>query len=57
MNKRPSRTKLPNEKEPCYDCGSTIPNHHTPLCAMAGEGAVRDLPQKPGTQYWNKEAK
>ena len=53
-HKRPSKTKFPNKEQPCYDCGSTIPNHHTPLCGMVGDRAVRDLPQTPGTQWWTK---
>ena len=36
----------------CYDCGSTIPNHHTPLCDLAPDGAIRDLPAAAGTQWW-----
>jgi hypothetical protein len=40
----------------CWDCGSTIPGHHTPLCDLAEEGDVRDLPQQPGTQWWTGEA-
>ena len=42
----------PNEKESCYDCGSTVPGHHTPSCDLAPQGAIKDLPQQPGTQYW-----
>jgi len=45
----------PNNRDRCYDCGSTIPGHHTPLCEMAPEGAVRDLPAKPGTQWWDRD--
>ena len=37
---------------PCYDCGSTIAGHHTPLCEMAEPGDEKDLPQKKGTQHW-----
>jgi len=49
-------TEWPTKKDPCFDCGSTIPGHHTPLCEM-GEGreVVRDLPAEPGTQYWTGE--
>lgn len=36
----------------CYDCGSTIPGHHTPNCEMAGEGDIMDLPRQLGTQWW-----
>ncbi|KKL59558.1 hypothetical protein LCGC14_2214080, partial [marine sediment metagenome] len=43
-----------SKKEPCWDCGSTIANHHTSLCDMAPKGSIRDLPQEPGTQYWTK---
>lgn len=38
--------------ERCWDCGSTIPGHHTALCAFAAPNDIRDLPSKPGTQYW-----
>ena len=41
----------------CWDCGSTIPNHHTKLCDLAEENAIRDLPAKKGTQYWTKAVK
>lgn len=47
-----SRTK-PNTKEPCYDCGSIIPGHHTTQCdPHFSEGTIRDLPTKPGSQAW-----
>lgn len=36
----------------CYDCGSTIPHHHTPMCDLAELTAIRDLPAEPGTQWW-----
>lgn len=36
----------------CYDCGSTIPKHHTPRCDMSDPGDILDLPQVPGTQWW-----
>jgi len=39
----------------CYDCGSTIKGHHTPSCDMAGKRDKRDLPEKPGTQWWTRE--
>lgn len=39
-------------KDRCYDCGSTIPGRHTPLCDLAPKNAIRDLPQQPGTQWW-----
>lgn len=42
----------PTEENMCYDCGSTIPNHHTPLCALADDDDIKDLPQKEGTQWW-----
>lgn len=41
-------------KPSCYDCGSTIKGHHTPLCEMVGKGEKRDLPAVPGTQWWTK---
>lgn len=41
---------------PCYDCGSPLSDHHTPLCDLAGPKAIRDLPQVPGTQHWDQEA-
>jgi RecJ-like exonuclease len=41
----------------CWDCGSTIPKHHTTLCEMAEADAVRDLPSVPGTQWWTEAAK
>jgi hypothetical protein len=44
----------PGERK-CWDCGSTIPRRHTPLCEMAGKGHARDLSQKPGTQWWTGE--
>jgi hypothetical protein len=37
---------------PCYDCGSTILGHHTRLCELAEDWAVRDLPSLPRSQYW-----
>lgn len=37
----------------CWDCGSTLPRRHTPLCAMAGDDETRDLPQVPHTQWWD----
>lgn len=46
--KRPDRERA----HACYDCGSTIPGRHTPLCGLAGENDARDLPQTPGTQWW-----
>lgn len=42
---------------PCYDCGSTISLHHTPLCDLAEDNAIKDLPAIPNTQYWTKENK
>ena len=40
---------------PCYDCGSTIFLHHTELCELAEDNAIRDLPSKPGSQHWTGE--
>jgi hypothetical protein len=40
---------------PCYDCGSTILGHHTQLCDLAEDWAVRDLPSLPNSQYWTGE--
>lgn len=42
----------PLDDYPCYDCGSTIYMHHTQLCDLAEDNAIRDLPARPGTQYW-----
>ncbi len=42
----------PTEDYPCWDCGSTIFLHHTKMCDLAEPNATRDLPAKPGTQYW-----
>lgn len=40
----------------CYDCGSTIQNHHTPLCDLTGSNDVLDLPTNNNyTQHWNGE--
>lgn len=46
----------PNLNDKCYDCGSTIPNHHTKLCDFAENDPenILDLPMIEGTQYWNK---
>lgn len=41
----------------CYDCGSTIPKHHTPHCDLAEHDAIRDLLAIPGTQWWAASAK
>lgn len=41
-----------NRMEPCYDCGSTIENHHTAKCELAPEECERDLDSIPGTQWW-----
>ena len=43
-----------SEKHHCYDCGSTIPRHHTPLCEMAWPGDELDLPAISDTQWWDK---
>jgi hypothetical protein len=45
----------PNPGDPCYDCGSTIPDHHTPSCEFGPDGCIRDLPERPGTQHWTHE--
>jgi hypothetical protein len=37
---------------PCYDCGSTILGHHTRLCDLAEDWAIRDLPSLLNSQYW-----
>lgn len=47
----------PNAKEPCYDCGSTIPGHHSDLCDLTGPGDKKDLEscgnRRPGCpQAW-----
>lgn len=46
----------PSPADPCYDCGSNVPGHHTLFCEFAGAGDVRDLPSTPGTQHWSGEA-
>ena len=38
----------------CYDCGSPVVGHHTPSCDLAEHDAIRDLPEIPGTQWWDK---
>ena len=45
----------PFDNYPCYDCGSTIFLHHTKLCELAEDNAIRDLPSKPGSQHWTGE--
>jgi hypothetical protein len=45
----------PTDNYPCYDCGSTIFLHHTKLCELAEPNAIRDLPEKPGSQHWTGE--
>ena len=46
---------VPNSKEyPCYDCGSTIELHHTTTCCMSYSDEIKDLPEIPNTQWWNK---
>ena len=45
----------PFDNYPCYDCGSTIFLHHTELCELAEDNAIRDLPSKPGSQHWTGE--
>jgi hypothetical protein len=45
----------PLDNYPCYDCGSTIFLHHTELCELAEDNAIRDLPAKPGSQHWTGE--
>ena len=46
----------PRPDDKCYDCHSDIPGHHTPNCEMVPDGAVKDLPQKTGTQYYDNPA-
>ncbi len=43
--------------EKCWDCGSTIPAHHTKLCELSGPNHIRDLPAQPGTQWWTEASK
>lgn len=43
---------MSSKSYPCYDCGSTIPRHHTPHCEMAPKSAIHDLPEEEGTQFW-----
>lgn len=38
--------------DPCFDCGSTVENHHTPKCELCEDDAIRDLPAKGNSQYW-----
>jgi hypothetical protein len=45
----------PTDNYPCYDCGSTIFLHHTKLCELAEDNAVRDLPARPRSQHWTGE--
>ena len=45
----------PTDNYPCYDCGSTIFLHHTKLCELAEDNAIRDLPAQPGSQHWTGE--
>jgi hypothetical protein len=45
----------PTDNYPCYDCGSTIFLHHTELCELAEDNAIRDLPANPGSQHWTGE--
>ena len=45
----------PFDNYPCYDCGSTIFLHHTKLCDLAEDNAIRDLPAEPGSQHWTGE--
>lgn len=49
-----SKKSWPSKKDPCYDCGSTIPGHHTKLCDFVEKGDVLDLPAVPGTQWWTE---
>lgn len=47
----------PNANEPCYDCGSTIPGHHSNLCDLSSPGDKKDLEscgnRRPGCpQAW-----
>lgn len=34
----------PQPGHACYDCGSTVPGHHSELCDLTGPGDVKDLP-------------
>jgi len=45
----------PADNYPCYDCGSTIFLHHTKLCELAEDNAIRDLPAKQRSQHWTGE--
>jgi hypothetical protein len=45
----------PEDNYPCYDCGSTILGHHTKLCELVEDWAIRDLPNVPGKQWWTGE--
>jgi hypothetical protein len=45
----------PFDNYPCYDCGSTVFLHHTELCELAEDNAIRDLPANPGSQHWTGE--
>lgn len=45
-------TTWPTPADPCYDCGSDLPGHHTPLCSFKDPDDTLDLKQIPGTQWW-----
>lgn len=46
----------PNATDPCWDCGSTVPGHHTTCCDMADPDEAKDLPctwnGRTGSQRW-----
>ena len=46
---------MPKVSDMCYDCGSTISGHHTPLCDFTSSDDVLDLPAKDGSQHWTGE--
>jgi hypothetical protein len=36
----------------CWDCGSTVPDHHTRLCQFGTPDTINDLPAAGRSQYW-----
>jgi hypothetical protein len=43
-----------DEDNPCYDCGSTIPGHHTHNCDLVSPCDKLDLgTQSPNVQWWD----
>ena len=57
-NKEERIIKMIVSGEMCYDCGSTIENHHTALCELCceAEGDILDLPSKnEHSQHWSGE--